>query len=718
MKQAGILFGLIFSIITAFTAETDSLENELKKNISDKARIGILQKLCARYIGSDTSLSLQYGLECVEFARSVKDVKGEAHCLNNIGAMYSTHNNYEKALSYHFQSYQLWQSLDTTINMGTCTDNIALCYYYLGHYDKAIEFFRQSLSIYQIIDERLRESLAYNNIGEMLEIKGDHGEAIGYLVHSLNIKQELGEAEGVANTMMTVGRLFLHQGNYDKGLEYFLNAREIFRDINHAGGILTATNRISEAYLKKEDYRSALKAVEEGFSYKDSTNNIYEKAELWHNYGNAASALGQTKQALSYYAKSLEIRESLNDELGMAGLLNNIAGLYLKRGDYQKALTAANRSLRHASAVKAKPELQSAYYTLSLIYEKNSDYKKSYKYYKLYTETKDSLLNEQSMQRIAEVETRYETEHKEKEIALLRKEKEIGALELLNKQTVVQNQQMIILISVLTLLLAGIVVTLLYNRNKIIRQKNEELIKLEEFKQAMTNMIVHDLKNPLNAIIGYTEFDPSKRVNNSIRQAGRQMLNMIANILDVQKFEQAEVRLEKEVNLVEKSVQAALNNLSIIAEKKQLKVDVQIDPALKTAYDFEIITRVFMNLVYNAIKFTPVGGSITINASEQEIDDKPYICIQVADTGIGIPEDKQVHIFDKFYQVESYRPKERDSTGIGLTYCKMAVEAHGGKIWVKSKEGEGSTFYFTLPFNNVAATEHSRSQEHSEVSEK
>lgn len=224
----------------------------------------------------------------------------------------------------------------------------------------------------------------------------------------------------------------------------------------------------------------------------------------------------------------------------------------------------------------------------------------------------------------------------------------------------------------------------------------EQLKELEEFKETMTDMIVHDLKNPLNSIIGLSNEKANHEDIKTINASGRKMLNLVTDILDIHKFEDSKIKLKNEDHSIRDVTTEAISEVSLQLNAASLKL-VDHTPADHFAnYDYDIISRVVMNLLTNAIKYTQNGGSIDIN-SEIEGD---WIKLSVTDTGQGIPADRIASVFDKFSQVKDKKYGRTSSTGLGLTFCKLAVEAHGGKMDVDSIEGEGSTFWFTIPLGN------------------
>ncbi len=221
---------------------------------------------------------------------------------------------------------------------------------------------------------------------------------------------------------------------------------------------------------------------------------------------------------------------------------------------------------------------------------------------------------------------------------------------------------------------------------------NDRLLELDSFKQGMTGMIVHDLKNPLNAIINTPESNAAKGLKR-IKQSGREMLNMVLNILDVYKYEETKLTVDKVDCLFSRITKKALEEVAFLIEQKNLNIVNNIPSATGIKGDSEILQRVMVNLLTNAIKYTPANNSIHLETSETP---NGMLRIVVSDTGQGIPQDQLTKVFNKFSQVEAQKSGNVRSTGLGLTFCKLAVEAHGGEIGVESEIDKGSRFYFTL----------------------
>lgn len=220
-----------------------------------------------------------------------------------------------------------------------------------------------------------------------------------------------------------------------------------------------------------------------------------------------------------------------------------------------------------------------------------------------------------------------------------------------------------------------------------LKATNDKLLELGKFKQNMTAMIVHDLKNPLNSIMGISN-------QKEVIQLSRNLLNLVMNVLDVQKFEEVQVSLNKSVNKILTISNQALEQVSLLITQKSINIKNSISTYFFVKADAELIERVFVNILTNAIKYTPNNGTISLNT---EIITSEFIKISISDTGQGIPKENLYLVFDKFQQVVAKNSGSIRSTGLGLTFCKLVTEAHGGEIGVESKLDEGTTFWFTLP---------------------
>ncbi len=241
---------------------------------------------------------------------------------------------------------------------------------------------------------------------------------------------------------------------------------------------------------------------------------------------------------------------------------------------------------------------------------------------------------------------------------------------------------------------------------RALEEKNRELEKLERARDGLTNMIIHDLRGPLTSITMNMDMCLMKLENTSplsryIENASQQCLylnDMIQGLLDVYRMEKEQLELCLEVVSPVALVNEAIDYLKPQIEKKGLEIDVHHAANLPDLLaDSRLVKRIIGNILDNAIRHTAPGGGIRIKLNYHPKDD--CITFSISDDGPGLDEKYHTRIFDKFEQVQLKKDGiNRGSLGLGLAFCKMATELHGGRIWVESVEaGKGCCFSFTLP---------------------
>lgn len=231
------------------------------------------------------------------------------------------------------------------------------------------------------------------------------------------------------------------------------------------------------------------------------------------------------------------------------------------------------------------------------------------------------------------------------------------------------------------------------NQAKALQETNKKIINLSKFKDSMTHMIVHDLKNPLNTIINASIMNDIPEKDKIIHEAGREMNNLVLNMLDVYKYENTTMNLSKSDINIKDLVNDATADVHFLGRMRNIRFNVEIHEEIKVFVDKAIIHRVLVNLLTNAIKFSPISGLIEVCTS---LGDDNFIQISVKDNGPGIRAERQKTIFER-YQSEAQVDSLILSTGLGLNFCKLAVESHGGEIDVESVNMQGSKFTVTLP---------------------
>lgn len=233
----------------------------------------------------------------------------------------------------------------------------------------------------------------------------------------------------------------------------------------------------------------------------------------------------------------------------------------------------------------------------------------------------------------------------------------------------------------------------------------------ERLRQDLTHMIVHDLRSPLSSVMASIELmvrgvsgqlnDQQRNVLNIANTSATQMLEMINTLLDISRLEAGRMPIERKLSDLKEMISAATCQLETLAQERNISIRHELDPALPAVCaDPALTIRVVQNLVGNAIKFSGRGRAITVRAeAAAPAGASGVVTVSVHDQGIGIAARNRDKIFTKFSQVG----ERRGGTGLGLTFCKLVIEAHGGRIWVESEPHQGSSFYFTLPLAEQCA---------------
>ena len=242
----------------------------------------------------------------------------------------------------------------------------------------------------------------------------------------------------------------------------------------------------------------------------------------------------------------------------------------------------------------------------------------------------------------------------------------------------------------------------LRRQRRQLEESFERLQELERLRDSLVHMVVHDLRSPLYGMCAGMQMlreDAAERLEPDEKEylddtlaAGTTLIEMVSSLLDVSRLESGEMSLTQEDGDLREVIGEGLVALGALTSGCTVLYDAGEDP-VRAYCDAEVIRRVLVNLVGNALKFTPAGGEVRITTEA----DSGYVKTSVIDTGPGIPPEWRERIFEKFGQVAAREEHGHHSTGLGLTFCKLAVEAHGGTIGVDSEVGKGSTFWFSVP---------------------
>lgn len=229
-------------------------------------------------------------------------------------------------------------------------------------------------------------------------------------------------------------------------------------------------------------------------------------------------------------------------------------------------------------------------------------------------------------------------------------------------------------------------------------------VELDRMKSDFISIVSHELRTPLTSIKGFVRLLSAQRVGPvnekqrhylDIVQSQTESLTMLINdLLDLSRIESGIIKVRQEPVLLEDVIGGVVQQLENMAREKGVSIEIDVPKLPEIRGDQERLSQIFMNLIHNAIKYTPQGGRVVVKASPLG----ESCLVQVSDSGIGIAPQDLSRVFNKFYQVDSSSTRQQAGTGLGLSITKQLVSAHGGDIWVKSARDRGTTFSLTLPF--------------------
>lgn len=272
------------------------------------------------------------------------------------------------------------------------------------------------------------------------------------------------------------------------------------------------------------------------------------------------------------------------------------------------------------------------------------------------------------------------------------------------------NKNLIAMLPMIIFCLSGMGVASIVFENLITRLiKNEiesknKILELGKYKQNIINLIIHDLKVPVSTIHNLSsnlENGKMMKINHHVGNIKKQL----ENVLDIDRLEEPEIKLDFTYEDISKIVDNAVRTVEIIASEKNIDIETVYKVQGHLYCDIDLIERTLINLLTNAIKYSRVNGRISMSIE----DENDLFIIVIKDNGIGIAPEHLSNIFNKYYTIKSGKSRSRHSTGLGLAFCKLAVEAHKGEITAKSVEGKGSEFEIRIPgFKYSGKTEKSK----------
>jgi signal transduction histidine kinase len=699
----------------------DSLENilynSLSYNLSPSDKISLCNKLVELYADKSWEKQIEFAARSLVLADEIGDNTEIAHSLYVLSNAYRKLDKYEKAIEYATRLYQIQNTNNNEIEAAKALTLIGSCYYDWSKYVEAKEYYEKALAIFKKKQDFDGIANSLRNIAKILSDWGEYDEALNLNQEALNFWEEIDNEKGIANSYNNIGIIYQELGNFDRAFEYFHKSLDIFKKLNSTPDIVNLILHIGDVYLQRQQYDKALEYYFNADLIGKQINNKKLKSITLSNIGEAYNLKGDYIKALDYQKKALKLKEEIGDKKRLTITYTELGIIYKNVGDYAKALEYLNHGVALATEINFKYQLIKCYVNLSEVYTGLGNYKKALEYYKMYIEGKEQLFTEESKQTIAELQAKYQVEKKDKDNERLRHSEQ------LNKSQI-RNQQVIIGFVLFILLGAFTIMVILHSRyqqnqklniqfslknkevedqQKYVEHLNKELKEANETKDKFFSIVAHDLKSPFNSLLVLTNLliddydtfteDERKKFIAQIKSSSENTFALLQNLLDWASAQMGKTMVIPEKIDISKISDEILALLMPIARNKNIQLKSEIPSNTIVYADKNMVSTVLLNLITNAIKFTPINGKVEVNSASEN----KHVEIEVSDTGVGIAPENLDKLFRLDHKIQTVGTAKEKGTGLGLILCKEFVEKNNGEIWVTSTVGQGSRFCFKLP---------------------
>jgi signal transduction histidine kinase/Tfp pilus assembly protein PilF len=738
-------------------SETDSLLSLLEGS-SPREKVVILNELSRIHWSVSLEESMNYAVQALEMAELHVDSQGRADALNRIGNVHYLRADYENALSYYNKSLEIRISIDDAQGVLGSYNNIYLIYNLRGDRDAAGDYLARAIDLSIRLDDPSETAHYYTLMGALKSESHEFELAEYYLQGAFDLYKESDNTDGMAQTLNSTGSMYIRMTLYDQAQDCFFRALHLFRETGNMTGVASVKNnlgiiqkqlknndlaleyynrslelyqeygiiRLSIAPLlnnigtiwhEKGDYEKAIDYYRQSLEYYESINSVKGIATATHNIGILYTNMENYAEAMKYYLRSVELNETTGDKFSLANNYNNLGELYIFMDDHDNALTYLEKSEEMALDLNAKNLVSENYLFRSQLYAKTDDYGNAVRYYELYDIYKDSIFSQESSSRIAELQIRNKWMTQINEMDLLQTANHIQMLEIER-----QNTRLYYLGGLLVVTAAFVIIILIIYRyrkrlNKKLNDKNNQLTtankelvesernlrRLNSTKDKFFSIIAHDLKNPFNALMGFSETlnrdykdltrEQIQTYIQIINKSANDLYQLLENLLEWSKSQTGNINYNPVIFNVAEVAGKGIEPVNVYAERKGISLRCEIDGRMTAWADRNIISTVIRNLTGNAVKFTHTGGFVKISATEKD----RFIELSVIDNGIGIGKIEQKKLFSIYHNISTAGTGDEKGTGLGLILCKEFVEKSGGCIWVESTAGKGSVFTFTIP---------------------
>jgi serine phosphatase RsbU (regulator of sigma subunit) len=489
LRKYIILFSLFFlgyGYLPAQVNKLDSLESLLAKTTVDTARANLLSQIAWEYKLNDPEKSKKQAEEALAISLKTGYEPIEAASYNVLGVYYYLKHNYKSGRNYFEKALKLYKKLNNIKGLGSCYSNIASILTETANYDSAIIYAQISLQYRMELKKEKPIADCYTNLGNIYNLKGDYALAAENLFKAVKVYERINDSYGLGMSYYNIARTFYMQGKQDDAIRYVQKSRVERIKMGDKSGVATTYLLEGSAKEQQRKFEEAAADINKAIAIEKEVGDTYN---LQYSYSVLANIFFNYKQfdlALEYYLKSREIAVETGNTQAISTLDYAIGSVYAGMGDMKKALEYQLNSLKVSTEIKAKEDQKNSLLALSQTYSKMKRFDLAYDYLNQYMAFKDTLMNEANTNQLNQLQTQYESEKKQKEIELFRKNDEIQ-----NER--IARQNVINYTVIAGLLLVLVLAFISFKRYREKKRANEEITEQKEIIEEKNKEILDSI---------------------------------------------------------------------------------------------------------------------------------------------------------------------------------------------------------------------------------
>lgn len=583
---------------------------------------------------------------------------------------------------------------------------------------------RKAYDLYELLQDSAGISAVLSSIGTIHFERGNYKLALDYYLQALAYKEALGQINGVASLRCNIGNIYMNQRQFEQARSHYQQAQEMFVKSGNRMGVSYTHNNLGVIFEESGDLEKAIQSYRESLKIDTELGDKFGMASANFNLGEIHAKTNQLSLASSYYKKALRYAQEIANPSQISAAIMGQARIARITGRLNESIGLSQTALEIARAATDRPIQLEALTNLSETYEKAGDFRQSLKATRELMVVKDSIEAEHRRLLTAESQTRYETDKKEKEIELLQKDASI-------KESLFKRQSLLNKVYIGAIGLALLFIALLFNRFQITKKNGAELHKLNasleekvdqrtaDLKQALEQAekagqlksfflanVNHELRKPMNAILGLGSYLQAQAKDEEIGQIAQELLDSgnrlsktMTSILELGAIEDGTKQITKEAVRPDEIVMACMKEFENEVVVKSLKLELVNYAGEQTVSSHAgYLGKIIHALLENAVKYTE-QGKIKIELLRELWAGEPSYSFRIQDTGSGIPATELKHIFEAFRTGDAQIDRGFEGLGIGLTLARKYAELLGGQISVDSRVNHGSIFTLRIPMH-------------------